>query len=84
MGIREILRQLRKGRSARAVARAMGVDRKTLARYRDWAAVKGQDDLTTGDLSPGDLALHLEGRQKDDLDVLCRFTPVPRGASTLK
>jgi transposase len=41
MDIREILRQLRKGQSDRAVAKAMGINRKTVARYRDWAAGQG-------------------------------------------
>lgn len=41
MDIREILRRLRKGQSDRAVARAVGIDRKTAGRYRSWAAEQG-------------------------------------------
>lgn len=37
MEVREILRQLQDGQSARAVSRTLGLDRKTVARYRDWA-----------------------------------------------
>jgi transposase len=41
MDTREILRRLRAGESNRAVARAMGIDRKTVGRYRAWAAKQG-------------------------------------------
>ena len=41
MDIREILRQLRAGQSNRAVARATGINRKTVGRYRAWAAKHG-------------------------------------------
>jgi transposase len=41
MDIREILRHLRQGRSDRAIAAATGVDRKTVGRYRAWAAEQG-------------------------------------------
>jgi transposase len=37
MEVREILRQLQKGQSVRAVAKAMVIDRKTVTRYRTWA-----------------------------------------------
>jgi transposase len=58
MDIRELLRQLRQGQSARAVARATGVDRKTVARYRNWARKHG---LLSGSLPPlGDLHRLLE------------------------
>jgi transposase len=49
MDIREMLRRLRQGESNRAVARDMGVDRKTVRRYRIWAAEQG---LLEGPLSP--------------------------------
>ena len=49
MDIREILRRLRKGQSDRAVAKALGVDRKTVGRYRNWAAEQG---LLEGSLPP--------------------------------
>ena len=47
MDIREILRQLRQGQSNRAVERATGVHRKTVARYRAWAK---KQSLLEGDL----------------------------------
>jgi transposase len=47
MDIREILRCLRKGQSDRAVAKALGVDRKTIGRYHTWAA---EQELLSGSL----------------------------------
>jgi transposase len=47
--VREILRHLREGQSDRAVARATGVNRKTVARYRTWAIEQG---LLSGPLPP--------------------------------
>jgi transposase len=41
MDIREILRRLQKGQSARAIAEALDVNRKTVARYRVWAERQG-------------------------------------------
>jgi len=41
MDVREMLRQLREGQSDRAVARALQVNRKTVKRYRSWAAERG-------------------------------------------
>jgi transposase len=41
MDIREMLRHLRRGQSDRAVAETLGIDRKTVARYRSWAADQG-------------------------------------------
>jgi transposase len=41
MDIREILRRLRQGESNRAVADAMRIHRKTVGRYRTWAADQG-------------------------------------------
>jgi FixJ family two-component response regulator len=38
MDSRGILRHLGRGQSDRAVAEALGIDRKTVARYRTWAA----------------------------------------------
>jgi response regulator of citrate/malate metabolism len=49
MDIREILRRLRKSQSDRAVARALGVDCRTVGRYRNWAAEQG---LLEGCLPP--------------------------------
>jgi transposase len=58
MEIREMLRQLRRGRSNRAVARALSIDRKTVATYRNWAQEQG---LLEGPLLPlGDLHRLLE------------------------
>ena len=58
MDIRDILRRLREGQSNRAIARDTGADRKTVGRYRDWAAEKG---LLTGPLpSQGELHQLLE------------------------
>lgn len=41
MDIRELLRHLRGGASDRGAARALQVDRKTVQRYRSWAAEQG-------------------------------------------
>jgi FixJ family two-component response regulator len=41
MDIQEMLRHLRQGQSNRAVATALGIDRKTVARYRSWASEQG-------------------------------------------
>ena len=41
MDIREMLTCLRKGESDRAVAKSMGIDRKTVGSYRAWAAQQG-------------------------------------------
>jgi len=58
MDIREILRHFRQGRSDRAVARATGIDRKTVARYRAWA---DEQSLLEGRLPPlGELHRLLE------------------------
>lgn len=58
MEIREMLRQLQRGRSNRAVARALDMDRKTVATYRKWAQEQG---LLKGQLPPlGELHRLLE------------------------
>ena len=41
MDIREMLRHMRRGQSNRAVAEALEINRKTVARYRSWAAEQG-------------------------------------------
>jgi len=41
MDIREVLRHLREGGSDRAVGRALKINRKTVKRYRAWAAERG-------------------------------------------
>ena len=49
MDIRELLRHLRANDSDRAVARDTGIDRRTVQRYRAWAAAQG---LLSGPLPP--------------------------------
>jgi len=41
MEIREVLRRVRAGESDRAIAQTMEMNRKTVRRYREWAAVRG-------------------------------------------
>jgi transposase len=41
MDIRELLRHMRQGQSNRAIAKALGIDRKTVSRYRAWAVEQG-------------------------------------------
>jgi transposase len=41
MDIREMLRHMRRGQSNRAVAEALEINRKTVARYRSWASEQG-------------------------------------------
>jgi transposase len=41
MDIREIVRRLRAGESERAIQRDMGIHRKTVKRYREWAEAEG-------------------------------------------
>ena len=41
MDIREMLRRLRRGQSNRAIATDLGIDRKTVSRYRAWAIEQG-------------------------------------------
>ena len=51
--VREILRQLQLGQSDRRIAHAMGIDRKTVGRYRAWAV---EQELLCKPLpSPGEL-----------------------------
>jgi transposase len=47
--IREILRRVRLGESDRAIVKALGVSRKTVRKYREWAA---QAALPAGELPP--------------------------------
>jgi transposase len=47
MDIRELLRHLRQGQSNRAAAKALGIDRKTVSRYRTWAT---EQELMEGPL----------------------------------
>jgi transposase len=68
LDVREVLRRIRSGETDRAVSRAMGVARKTVARYRGWA--------TRERLMEGPLPTHL------DLDLKLRGMvpecPLPR------
>jgi len=58
MDIREFIRHIREGRSDRAIADCLGVNRKTVARYRAWAEEQG---LLEGDLPKmGDLQRMLD------------------------
>jgi len=53
MEVREMIRRLREGEKDRPIAKAMGVNRKTVGRYRAWATAQG---LLEGPLPPlGDL-----------------------------
>jgi transposase len=53
LDVREILRRLQLGQTARAVARDLAVSRKTVARYQEWARERG---LLSGPLpEPGEL-----------------------------
>ncbi len=47
MDIREIIRHIREGRSDRQIGKDLGVDRRTVKRYRQWAQ---EQSLLTGDL----------------------------------
>ena len=58
MDIRQILIRLRKGESSRSVARALSMNRKTVGRYRSWAAEQGLMEGTLPCL--GDLQQLLE------------------------
>jgi transposase len=74
MDIREMLRRLRQGQSNRAIAKDLGIDRKTVSRYRDWAIEQG---LLAGQLPP-----------LSDLHQLLRETlnspPPPQNTSTVE
>jgi transposase len=62
MDIRQILLRLRKGESDRSVARSLKINRKTIGRYRTWAAEQG---LLKGPLpSLSELQKLLEGTLK--------------------
>jgi len=74
MDIREILRRLSKGQSDRAVAKALGIDRKTVGRYRSWAAEQG---LLTGSLPP---LSELHQRVKETLNS----SPPPQNVSSVE
>ncbi|HDD25284.1 MAG TPA: transposase, partial [Chloroflexi bacterium] len=41
MDIREIVRRIRQGQSNRAIAKEIGIDRKTVGRYHTWAREQG-------------------------------------------
>jgi transposase len=74
MDIREILRHLRQGQSNRTVAQVFGINRKTVARYRAWAAEQG---LLTGDLPP-------LGELQQLLDEALKSPPPPQNVSSVE
>jgi len=74
MDIREILRHMRQGRSDRGVARATGVNRKTVARYRAWAPAQG---LLEGPLPP-------LGELQRQLQETFPATPPPQNLSSVE
>ncbi len=41
MDVREIVNQQRSGASDRQIAKDMGIDRRTIKRYREWAQEQG-------------------------------------------
>jgi transposase len=74
MEVREVIRQLRKGQSTRAVAAALGINRKTVIRYRAWAVEQG---LLEGEL------LSLSELQRL-LDKTLPETPPPQNISSVE
>jgi transposase len=74
MDIREILRRLRKGESQRTIAKALGIDRKTVGRYHEWAQAQ---DLLTGPLPPPTQLHHL-------LDETLSSPPPPQTISSVE
>jgi transposase len=74
LDIREILRHLRKNQSNRAAARALGIDRRTVKRYRTWATEQG---LLEGQLPPW-------GELHRLLDETFKTTPPPQNVSSVE
>jgi len=74
MDIREIVRRLRAGQSNRAIARAMSINRKTVGRYRAWAAKEG---LLEGALVP-------LGQLQRLLEEKLTSSPPPQNASSVE
>jgi len=74
MDIREILRCVQKGQSDRAIAEAMNVDRKTVAKYRVWAKKHGVLEGPLPSLS------HLQGL----LDQTLVTPPPPQNTSSVE
>ena len=74
MDIREMLRHLRRGQSNRAVAKALGIDRKTVARYRTWAKEQGLLEESLPSLS------ELQSLVEETLDS----SPPPQNASSVE
>jgi len=72
--IREIIRQLQQGLRDRAIARATGVNRKTVARYRAWATEQG---LLVG-------ALPSQRDLQRLLDETLNTPPPPQNASSVE
>jgi len=74
MDIREIVRRLRQGQSDRAIAAAVGVDRKTVGRYRVWASEQG---VLSGALLP-------LGELNRLLEETMRGSPPPQNVSSVE
>jgi len=74
MDIREMLRCLQKGQSDRAVARAVGVDRKTVSKYRSWAR---EQEILEGPLPSLSQLQRL-------LEETLETPPPPQNASTVE
>jgi transposase len=74
MDIRELLRYIQRGQSDRAVEKATGVNRKTVARYRAWAT---EQNLLAGTLPP---LGELHRLMKETM----RTTPPPQNTSSVE
>ena len=74
MDIREFIRHIREGRSDRAIAHTLGVNRKTVARYRAWALEQGLLEGVLPEL--GDL--------QRLLDETINAPPPPQNVSTVE
>ena len=74
MEIREMVRRLRKEQTDRSIAKAMNVNRKTVARYRAWAEAQG---LLEGSLPP-------LGELQRLLDETMGNSPPPQNVSSVE
>jgi transposase len=74
MDVREMLRQLQMGQSTRAIAKAMDINRKTVARYRIWAI---EHELLNGPLPP-------LGKLNELLTQTLNTPPPPQNTSSVE